>query len=72
MVPTVVEFENEGNREHVTEQARNIARGMGKAPSRARKHVYAPSVIECVRTSEPVDGTPPGNLDLAEEVKKPL
>lgn len=40
LVPTVVEIESEGSWAHVTEQARRIARGMGKAES--HKEGYAP------------------------------
>ena len=47
MVPTVIEFESEGSMNHVSEQARRIARGMGKAESRKDGYgPYEPKLIE--------------------------
>ena len=58
MVPSVVEFENDGPMTNVTEQVKCIADGLGKAVSKFPFHKeapYAPMVLECVV----VEGTPP-------------
>lgn len=61
MVPSVVEFENPGSMEKVTEQVNRIANGLGKARSfhprqeGTQHEVYAPRVMECCI----VAGTPP-------------
>lgn len=58
LVPSVVEFENEGTMEQVTEQVKRIAGGLGKAasmhPLRKIPEPYVPLVAECVV----VDGVP--------------
>lgn len=47
MVPTVIEFESEGSMKHVTEQARRIAKGMGKCESRKDDQKdYEPKLLE--------------------------
>lgn len=70
MVPTVVEFKNQvGSRESVTDQAKQIADSRGKAASIVREHTYTPTVVECARLTSDDSKS---NLDLAEEVKKPL
>ena len=51
MVPTVIEFESEGSEQHVTEQARRICRGMGKAESLCQDDfTYEPTLMEIKRT----------------------
>ena len=47
LVPTVIEFESSGSVTHVQEQARRIARGMGKCHSNIHKaHVFEPTLME--------------------------
>jgi hypothetical protein len=47
LVPTIIEFESEGSVEHVTEQAKRIARGMGCCGSlQDLERVYEPKVME--------------------------
>lgn len=60
LVPSVVEFENPGTMEHVTEQVNRIASGLGRAKSlhprqsNSQHEIYSPRVLECVV----VDGAP--------------
>lgn len=47
MVPTIVEFESEGSMTHVSEQAKRIAKGLGKAESHKEGYgPYEPKVLE--------------------------
>ena len=52
LVPSIVEFENEGTDKHVTEQINRIAGGMGKCFSnhpRQPDTIYEAKVVECVK-----------------------
>lgn len=63
LVPTIVEFENEGSAHGVTEQVKRIASGMGRTNSihpRQNGAPYEPKVMECVV----VEGTTPPDLDI--------
>ena len=54
MVPTVIEFESEGSPAHVTEQAKRIARGMGKCSSLKEDQThYEPKLMEVCVMGEP-------------------
>jgi hypothetical protein len=55
MVPTVIEFESEGSYKHVTEQAKRVAQGMGRAPSlKIDQAPYEPKLMEvCITEGEP-------------------
>lgn len=55
LVPTVIEFESEGSYKHVTEQARRIAGGMGRADSlKEGSDPYEPKLMEvCITEGEP-------------------
>jgi hypothetical protein len=62
MVPTVIEFESEGSETHVTEQARRICRGMGKATSACTPDFeYEPTLMEIKRTE---GEAPPAEMDI--------
>lgn len=69
MVPTVVEFDNPGADEHVSEQARRIASGMAAVTTMMPKSqtMYTSRVVEVVRMNpEPLtikldDLTAPGS-----------
>jgi len=62
MVPTVVEFESEGSLMHVTEQAKRIAEGMGRAESLKEDQApYEPKLMEvCITQGKPA----PDELDV--------
>lgn len=55
MVPTVVEFESDGSYMHITEQAKRIADGMGRAKSlKDDQAPYEPKLMEvCITSGEP-------------------
>jgi len=55
MVPTVIEFESEGSLRHVTEQAKRIADGMGRAHSlKDNQAPYEPKLMEvCITEGKP-------------------
>lgn len=55
LVPTVIEFESEGSYRHVTEQAKRIADGMGRADSlKDGNGPYEPKLMEvCIVSGEP-------------------
>lgn len=55
MVPTVIEFDSEGSLKHVTEQAKRIADGMGRAESLKEDQApYEPKLMEvCITEGKP-------------------
>lgn len=62
MVPQLAEFESEGSEMHVTEQARRICRGMGKAKSMCTDDFeYEPTLMEIKRTE---GDAPPVEIDV--------
>lgn len=66
LVPSIVEFECNGTQYEASEQAKEIADGMGKTNSihpRQKGEPYTPKVLECVIT----DGKP--NPDLHVELQ---
>ena len=75
LVPSVVEFENPGTIQHVTEQVNRIANGLGRAKSQhprqegSQHEVYSPRVMECV-VIEGAPETPKTPLDVVVELNK--
>lgn len=55
LVPTVIEFNSEGSLKHVTEQAKRIAEGMGRAESlKDGQAPYEPKLMEvCITSGKP-------------------
>lgn len=62
LVPTVIEFESVGSLMHVTEQAKRIADGMGRAESlKIGQAPYEPKLMEvCITEGE----LPPKELNI--------
>ena len=66
LVPSIVEFECSGTQDEASEQAKEIAGGMGKANSIHPKQIdtpneiYTPKVMECVV----VEGVPKPDIEI--------
>lgn len=72
LVPTIVEFENNGTQEHVSEQVKRIASGMGRTVSvhpRQKGAPYEPKILECcVVEGEPKPSKTPPEIEFVPEL----